>query len=62
MVLCCCVMLKLTTSETAVNDGAKAGSLVLGFTPFKPLGQTEARSHMPEVLEFFSLQDLLIRL
>lgn len=62
MVLCCCAMLKLTMSETAENEGAKAGSLALGFTPLKLLGRTEARSHSPEVLEFFSLKDLLIRL
>lgn len=61
---CCCVMLKLTMSgtETAGIEGAKAGSLALGFTPSGLLGQTEARSHMPEVLECFSLQDLLSRL
>lgn len=50
--LCCCIILKLTTSgtETAGNEGAKAESLALGFTPLGLLGQTEARSHMPEVL------------
>lgn len=62
--LCCCVMIKLTTSgkETAGNEGAKVGSLTLGFTPSVLRGQIQVCSHMPEVLEFFSLQDLLDRL
>lgn len=59
-----CVMLKLTISgrETEGNDGAKVWSLTLGLTPSGILGQTEVRSHMPEMLECFSLQDLLVRL
>lgn len=52
----------MSGTETAGIEGAKAGSLALGFTPSGVLGQTEARSHMPEVLECFSLQDLLSRL
>lgn len=63
LLVCCCVMLKLTNSgkETAGIEGAKVGSLTLGFTPGL-VGQTEAWSHMPEVLECFSLNDLPIRL
>lgn len=62
--LYCCVMIKLTTSgkEPAGSEGAKIGSLTLGFTPSGLVGQIQVWSHMPEVLECFSLQDLLIRL